>query len=180
MKKYEILINKKNKFEKEEDFEIIIGRSKYCGDLFVENITYKQFKLLQDYALNNNFIIDIESAYRSFDEQLNLFNEIVDEKGIDHTLKFVAIPGYSEHQSGLAIDICQFKNNTWLLEYKMEDTCIKFIEDNAHLFGFIVRYPKNKVHITKYGYEPWHLRFVGKELASKLYKKNITLEEYFI
>ena len=180
MKKYGVLINKNNKFIQEEDFEIVLGNSKYYGDLFVESVTYKNFKLFQDYALENNFIIDIESAYRSFEEQLDLFNEIVEEKGIDHTLKFVAKPGYSEHQSGLAIDICQFKNNNWLLEYKMEDACIKFLEENAHLFGFIVRYPKNKVHITKYGYEPWHLRFVGKTLASELHSKNITLEEHLL
>ena len=85
---------------------------------------------------------------------------------------YSARPGHSEHETGLAYDIGEIDNNygetpagTWLAQH-------------AHEFGFIIRYPKGKEDITKYQYEPWHVRYVGTEHAAKIYEQDLTLEEY--
>lgn len=180
MNKYIILINKDHAFKDENNFTLINAHSSYCGKYKIEKETYEHFLLLQKFAMDNGYNIDIESAYRSFNDQKTLFKEIKLKKGLQHTLKYVAKPGYSEHQSGLAIDICQFKNEEWLVEFDMDKNLLEFIEDNAFMYGFILRYPKKKVHITGYEYEPWHLRYIGLSLAHKLNKSKITLEEYYL
>ena len=105
------------------------------------------------------------SGYRSYKTQEKIYKRAVDEWGSEtEANKWVARPGQSEHQTGLAIDV-HTTDRIW-------------VEDNAHKFGFIVRYPKGKEEITGYEYEPWHLRYVSIEHASKIYKQNLTLEEY--
>lgn len=128
----------------------------------------------------NGFQLDVDSAYRSKEYQEKVMNEIIKEKGIEYARKYVAVPGYSEHQTGLAIDICLKRGNDFIYDDDLLGTgVIEFIEENAHKFGFILRYPKGKENITKYNYEPWHLRYVGLKLADYLYSKDITLEEYY-
>ena len=86
-----------------------------------------------------------------------------------------AKPGHSEHQTGLSIDV-EGSN----LDYDLfaESKEFNWMKNNAHKYGFILRYPKGKEHITGFKYEPWHYRYVGKDVASYIYKNNITLEEY--
>lgn len=98
---------------------------------------------------------------------------------MDYVNKFVAKPGYSEHQTGLSIDICLKKEGKFLCDNELLLTELpKFILNNSYKFGFIVRYPKNKESITGYNYEPWHIRYVGLNLAKELYEKDLTLEEW--
>ena len=86
--------------------------------------------------------------------------------------KVSARPGFSEHQTGLAIDINS-------LDESFENTVAgKWLAENSSKYGFILRYPKGKEGITGYNYEPWHLRYVGKKLATYLYKHNLVFEEY--
>ncbi|QED48288.1 M15 family metallopeptidase [Cytobacillus dafuensis] len=119
------------------------------------------------------------SGYRSFDRQTAVFNAEVKKYGEEKAVQAVAIPGSSEHQTGLSIDISSQSANFELSEQFGETIEGKWVAENAHRFGFIIRYPKGKEGITGYKYEPWHLRYVGKEAAKTIYQKQLTLEEYF-
>lgn len=117
------------------------------------------------------------SGYRSYDYQVNVYDKSVISEGAEATEKFVAEPGHSEHQTGLSMDILSSEYRS--LDEGFENTqSYKWLCDNIAEYGFIIRYPKDKVDITKYDYEPWHLRYVGKEAAKEINEKGITLEEY--
>lgn len=118
------------------------------------------------------------SGYRSYNTQTALYNSYVSNNGQAAADKYSAKPGQSEHQTGLAIDItCEALN--YLLDDTFADTEEgKWVSENAHRFGFIVRYPKGKEEITGYSYEPWHIRYLGTELATKVFESGLTLEEY--
>ncbi|MBZ2174726.1 M15 family metallopeptidase [Schnuerera sp. xch1] len=120
------------------------------------------------------------SGYRSYNTQSYLFNTRAERDGFEEANKLTAYPGQSEHQTGLAMDLsCQSLGFT--LEQDFGQTIEgKWLKENAHKFGFIIRYPKEAVDITGYSYEPWHIRYVGKEVAKEIYEKNITLEEYLV
>lgn len=177
--KYGILVNKENKCPKDLKFEMIDSKSTYDNDRLVEKETFCKWKEFQKEALKYGFEIEIESSYRSKEYQLKVFEEIKQEKGIDYANKNVAYAGYSEHQTGLAIDICLRKDEKFLCDNELLSTKLpEFILNNSYKFGFIVRYPKDKIEITGYSYEPWHIRYVGLNLARELYENNLTLEEW--
>ena len=102
----------------------------------------------------------------------------VKEKG-DEAYKLVALPGTSEHQTGLAVDFAYYENGIYNDDVKEDDKEAIWLKNNCWKYGFILRYPKGKEHITGYKFEPWHFRFVGPKLAKKIYEENITLEEYY-
>ena len=141
---------------------------------------YNAFKQMQAMALNEGFEIFIDSSYRSYAYQENVFNDVAKEKGLEHAQKYVALPGTSEHQTALSIDIIYQRNGIMLENQLDTDPEILWLMNNAHLFGFILRYPLGKEDITEYGYEPWHYRYVGRKLAYKLFTENLTLEEYYL
>ena len=119
--------------------------------------------------------IYISSGYRSYYDQRYIYNNYVAEDGKANADTYSARAGHSEHQSGFALDINSISGT-------FANTAEgKWVNDNCYKYGFILRYPKNKTHITGYIYEAWHLRYVGTELATKLYNNGdwITLEEYF-
>lgn len=119
------------------------------------------------------------SGYRSAARQKVLFDAEVQQHGIEKAQEAVAIPGQSEHQTGLTMDISS-RSVDLLLTQEYENTAEgKWLANNAHKYGFILRYPKGKEAITGYKYEPWHFRYVGKEYAKVIFEKNLTLEEYF-
>lgn len=124
-------------------------------------------------AKKENIILIGSSAYRSYKSQLRILKEETDKKGVDYADKYVAKPGQSEHQSGLAIDVT---NRVRCFDKTSKEA--QWLANNAHKFGFILRYPDGKENITGYNYEPWHIRYVGKDIAKEIYMKNITLEEY--
>lgn len=113
------------------------------------------------------------SAYRSYKTQVKIMNKNIKEKGLDYANNYVALPGKSEHQTGLAIDVT---NEARCFDKTSLEA--QWLANNAYRFGFILRYPEGKENITGYNYEPWHVRYVGKEAAKEIYDKNITLEEY--
>lgn len=119
------------------------------------------------------------SGYRSYERQRVIFDAEVKKSGEEKAAQVVAIPGNSEHQSGLAMDISAKSANLSLTESFGETTEGKWLAANAHKYGFILRYPKGKQSITGYQYEPWHFRYVGVDAAQTIFEKNITLEEYF-
>lgn len=119
------------------------------------------------------------SAYRSYARQYTIYATNLAVYGTAHTNRYSAAPGRSEHQTGLAIDI-SCASESFMLENSFADTPEGlWVAANAHRFGFILRYPKDKEHITGYSYEPWHIRYVGTELAAHLYETGLTLDEYY-
>lgn len=137
------------------------------------------FEALQNAALDAGLRkIIVDSGYRSFEYQKVVFDKSVVEKGIDETLRSVALPGSSEHQTGLAIDVAYMDNGVYIEKTSDSDPEIKWLKENAHKFGFILRYPEEKEDVTGFKYEWWHYRFIGVEMATILYSEGITLDEY--
>lgn len=161
----------------------IIVNKKYGLD---KNYTYKNnqeifdeatdaFNKMQKDAQNQGLNLFVISRYRSYSLQKWLYSKYKLEcKNVD---TFSAKPGYSEHQTGMAFDLNNTKTSVQeRFEFTKE---YQWLSENAHKYGFILRYPKHKTHITGYKFEPWHYRYVGKSLSVKIKEKNITLEEYF-
>lgn len=119
------------------------------------------------------------SGYRSYKRQREVYEKSAKEHGKAHADKYCALPGSSEHQTGLAIDVSTEEYGNSLDAGFGETREGKWLADNAYRFGFVIRYPKGKSKITGYNYEPWHLRYIGKKLSKYLYKNNLTLEEYY-
>lgn len=118
------------------------------------------------------------SGFRSYDIQKIIFERKVKERGFEAANQVSAKPGQSEHQTGLAADITSWSVKNALDEAFGETPEGIWVAENAHRFGFIIRYQIDTVDITKYQYEPWHLRFVGIEEATKIVEAGVTLEEY--
>ncbi|MFS0691006.1 M15 family metallopeptidase [Sporosarcina sp. 179-K 8C2 HS] len=119
------------------------------------------------------------STYRSYEYQASLYDRYVKKDGVEKADRYSARPGYSEHQTGLAFDIGEVNYEKYWASFKFGDTeAGKWVAANAYRYGFILRYPEGKEHITGYRHESWHFRYVGKEIAEEIFKRNITLEEY--
>lgn len=132
--------------------------------------------------------IVVTSGYRSYAKQQSLFYTYIEQEMAAHpdwseqqareqVLTYSAAPGTSEHHTGDCIDLIS-TGNVVLDESFAQNPAYDWLKDNAHHFGFILRYPKNKTKITGYSYEPWHYRFVGVAAATEIYEKGLTLEEY--
>lgn len=119
------------------------------------------------------------SAYRSTKTQTALFNRYVKKDGLEKAKTYSAEPGHSEHTTGLAIDVSG-STGKCAAESCFGDTDeAKWLDKHVTEYGFIIRYPEGKEKITGYKYEPWHLRYVGKEMAKDIGERGITLEEYY-
>lgn len=134
-------------------------------------------KLIND-AQGLGLPIIVDSGYRSYNYQQVVLDALIKEKG-DEALKLVALPGASEHQTGLAIDFAYYENGIYNDDVKENDKEAIWLKNNAWKYGFILRYPKGKENVTGYNFEPWHFRFVGLKLAKYLFKNDLTLEEYY-
>jgi len=132
-------------------------------------------------AKNEGIDLVVASAYRSYDNQVATYNSVVDGYGQAEADRISARPGYSEHQTGWAVDLGAANDSACRIESCFADTPEgKWLAANAHKYGFIIRYPEGKESVTGYTYEPWHLRYVGKALSEEMHKQNVqTLEEFF-
>lgn len=119
------------------------------------------------------------SGYRSYKRQESIYRRNISLYGKKSTDALSAKPGSSEHQSGLTIDISTNSINCVLSERFSGTKEGKWVAKNAHKYGYIIRYPKGKTKITGYSFEPWHIRYVGVSVATYLYKKKLTLEEFY-
>ena len=123
-----------------------------------------------------DIVLVINSSYRSYKDQDEIWNYRKNNYGIEKADQYAARAGHSEHQSGLAIDIAQFNSK----EQDFEKTpAFTWLENNAYKYGFILRFKKDAEDITGYKYESWHYRYVGKEVATKVHEENITYDEYY-
>lgn len=168
----------------------------YIEDILIVNKTYalpstynpglneealSHFNEMIASAKLDGFNIHLQSGFRSYSHQNNLYNGYVKRSGKEAADTFSARPGHSEHQSGFAIDVCNNNSNVCINSGFDSTTDAKWLSDNCYKYGFILRYPKGKTNETGYKYESWHFRYVGNELAEKLYDNGnwITLEDYF-
>ncbi|NGQ94954.1 M15 family metallopeptidase [Brevibacillus sp. SYP-B805] len=118
------------------------------------------------------------SAFRSYTTQEVLFNYYVKQDGEEKARTYSAVPGTSEHQTGLAIDVSGTDRKCAAADCFAGTKEAKWLEQHAAEYGFIIRYPLGKEAITGYQYEPWHIRYVGKKIAEEIMGQKITLEEY--
>lgn len=145
-------------------------------DRYLVNVARISFEFLAKKAKEEGYNIRAVSTYRSYSYQENLYNNYVKKDGVSEADKYSARPGFSEHQTGLAVDVDNIITNYNNFENTKE---YEWMKENAHKYGFILRYPENKEEITGYMYEPWHYRYVGVKIATFIYKNNITFEEYY-
>lgn len=136
------------------------------------------FEALMKAAWKDNVKLYAQSGYRSYDRQAELYNYYKRTYGEKYASRISAKPGTSEHQTGLAMDVTSPSVGYDLVEKFADTKEGKWVAKNAHKYGFIIRYPKGKENETGYAYEPWHLRYVGKDAAKEIYTKNITFEKY--
>jgi len=183
---YLVLVNKKNKLPSDWEKNVVLVNTKnaWDEDIQVEKEAYNQYKKLEKELKKEGITIVLDSTYRSVKAQQELWDEWSKdpEKGPDYVKKFVAVPGYSEHHTGLAIDICLKINGELVYdndEMIAQKEIFKKIHSKLAKYGFILRYPDGKKDKTGYAYEPWHFRYVGSEkVAKEITSKGITLEEY--
>lgn len=148
----------------------------------VASLIYPDLQRMFDAARAQGIYPTVTEGYRTHEDQVDMMQAYVDRyiaEGYSESdaqamaLDYVAVPGTSEHELGIAADInSQDRNADW--------DVYAWLKDNAHNYGFILRYPEGKEDITGIGYEPWHYRYVGDEAAREIYERQITLEEYLM
>lgn len=187
---YLVLVNKYSQLpdDWEKNVELIETKNAWDENIKVEKEAFEQYKKLKEDVEKDlkkyNTTIELDSTYRSVKAQQELWDEwsADPEKGIEYVRKFVAVPGYSEHHTGLAIDICLKKDGKLIFdndEMIAEREIFSKIHAKLSKYGFILRYLENRDDITGYAYEPWHLRYIGSEkIAKEIMDKDITFEEY--
>ena len=181
---YLVLVNKENKLpdDWEQKLETVTVKNSLGDDVEVEKEAYGAYLKLKEALAAEGVHVDLDSARRSVAEQQRIWDEFTEKYGETYTKRTVAVPGYSEHHTGLALDL--YLNIDGEDVYYNEDM-IEYPEiwEKIHAklagFGFILRYLEGKEVITGYGYEPWHIRYVGSaEIAEEITDKGITFEEY--
>ena len=181
---YLTLVNKTHQLPEnwEELFQIDTVKNSLGEEVRIEHETYKHYQALRDELLEEGIQIELDSAYRSVDEQQELWDYFTKEYGEAYTKTYVAVPGYSEHHTGFAVDIFLIKDGE---EIRENDDMIADREDFAKIHallakhGFILHYLENRDDVTGYSYEPWHLKYVGSpEISQNIVDSGLTLEEY--
>lgn len=172
-----VLVNKYNFLPnnyKPEDLTYVPGA--YGNNVPMREVIKEPFIELQKAAEEEiGIILKPTTAFRDQSFQNTLYNNYVAKDGVEAADTYSARPGFSEHQTGLAIDL---KNTLISSSTRLNDSDFEWLSNNAHRFGFIIRYPKEKVDITGYQFENWHIRYVGLNIAKTIYENNLTLEEY--
>ena len=171
-----LIVNKYHYLSKDyepDDLEVIDSNYNQGGNNKLRHVARVAFEKMAAAAALDNIKLFNVSAYRSYQSQESIYNRNVANKGVEETDKASARPGNSEHQTGLALDV------NWI-DTDFENTdAFKWLQNNAHKYGFILRYIKGKEDLTGYIYEPWHYRYVGEETANKIKEEGITFDEYY-
>lgn len=183
---YMILVNKEHKLPEDwtDRIELVDYTNGLGETVKIEKKAAKAFEELREDLSKEytDFKIEADSTYRSVERQQEIWDQFLEEHGEEYTKKYVAVPGTSEHHTGLAIDIKLDKNGVIVYDND-EMTAEKDIFAKIHAkladYGFILRYPVGKEDVTGYGSEVWHFRYIDdKEIAKEIMDKGITLEEY--
>lgn len=175
---YLVLVNKFNGIDKNykpSDLEYMTGY--YQNKVYIRKDAKTAFENLAN-AMKKETGVNImpTTAYRDYSFQETLYTKYVYQDGVEEADKYSARPGFSEHQTGLAIDL----KNPKLTSVRLSDNDYTWLKDNAYKYGFIIRFPASKEHLTGYQEENWHIRYVGVEHAKKIYENKLCLEEYLV
>ena len=181
---YMVLVNKQHKLPENwpDMIELATGTNSLGEDYLVEKKALEAFEKLRADLLEDGIDIELDSTYRTVEYQQKIWDEFTEEKGEDYARAYVAVPGYSEHHTGLAIDVKLIKDGT-VIDDNDDMIAEKEIFAQVHKrladYGFILRFPEGKDDITGYSYEPWHFRYIDSpEIAKEIMDKGITFEEY--
>lgn len=180
-----VLVNKLNQLPQEyipEDLVVPNVKFSFSGDnpkKYMREEAATALEQMFQGAKDNGYRIYAVSGYRSYERQKSLYNNYVSQYGQASADQFSAQPGKSEHQTGLAMDVTSESVGYELVGEFGETDEGKWLAENAHVYGFILRYPSDKTEITGYMYEPWHFRYVGVSLAQEVYNSKLSLEEYY-
>lgn len=187
---YLVLVNRLNPMpdNREKKLETTTIVNSLGDEVEVESKAYSAYQLLKaDLEENNGIYIELDSAFRSVAAQQDIMDRFTEKYGADYAAGTVAVPGFSEHHTGLALDLYfRLKNDRgeWTDVDCNEDLVLypeiwTQIHGKLADYGFILRYPDGKEHITGFGYEPWHIHYVGSaDTAREIMKQGLTLEEY--
>ena len=175
---YKILVNKYNYVTEKYIPENLEAVSSEYSSKSLKLVSYAKeaFQEMAKAAKSENYTIRAMSSYRDYAYQNTLYNNYAKRDGYEAADTYSARPGYSEHQTGLAVDIDNGKEYFTNFEKTKEFT---WMQENAYKFGFILRFPENKVTETGYQYESWHYRYVGKEIAKYIHDNDLCFEEYY-
>ena len=176
-KGYLLIVNKYYKLDSNYTPDNLVKVDNKYGQGYLEKETYEHFVLMANDAKKEGLTLLSASPYRSYATQKYLYNDYVKRNGQEEADTYSARPGHSEHQTGLAVDIKSDLSGE-LMRFETTKEA-KWLSENAYKYGFILRYPKGKEHITGYIYESWHYRYVGVEVAEKIKDEDITYEEYY-
>jgi D-alanyl-D-alanine carboxypeptidase len=162
---------------------ILIANKKYplpkTYEMGEDKAARAAFEKMAAEAKLTGFNLTAFSTYRSFDYQMTLYDRYVARDGKEAADTYSARPGYSEHQTGLAFDIGEVNFEQHFASESFGETeAGRWVANNAHRFGFVMRYPAGKEQVTGYMHESWHFRYVGTEISTEIYSREITLEEY--
>lgn len=172
-----ILVNKFHDLGKYVPDKIIPISNYYAYDNNeITEKVYEAYKKMWYAAKKEGLTLIVTSSYRDYDTQDFLWNRYANLEGDEWADSVSARAGFSEHQTGLTLDIVTY--NTIMNDFEKTDE-FKWLKKHAHEYGFILRYPKNKEDITGYAYESWHYRYVGEKVAKEIYDKDITFDEYY-
>ncbi len=180
---YLVFVNKTHKLP--DDYEaklpLITVKNSFGKEFQIEPETYRHFEQLRAAVKQKGIQIELDSVYRSVARQKEIVAEFTQKYGADYVKQYVAVPGYSEHHTGLAVDICLVVDGK-IIDDNDEMIAQKEIFAQIHPllaeYGFILRYPQGRENITGYSYEPWHFRYVGIETAKKISAAGLVMEEY--
>ncbi len=181
---YMALVNRNNPLPEgwEKRLRTVRVKNSLGDDVEVERAAYRDYLKLKEALAEEGVYVDLDSAYRSVEAQRDIKESFYRQYGPDYASRYVAKPGYSEHHTGLAIDLYLIIDGK---EVFLNEDMVEYpelwakIHARAADYGFILRYPAGKEAITGYNYEPWHFRYLrDPEAAKEIMEKGITLEEY--
>ena len=173
-----VLVNKYNYLPDNYEIEDLVNMSikvAFSGKEIKKEV-YDAFYNLSMDARKEDLTIVANSTYRDYNYQAALYKRYKNNKGQNYADSYAARPGHSEHQTGLAIDVSTLNSS---MENFHETEEYTWLINNAHKYGFILRYPEGKEYITGYNYESWHYRYVGVDVATQIKNENITFDEYY-
>lgn len=147
------------------------------GDNKLIDYAYDKFIDLVNAAKDEGYYLMVTSSYRDYESQKEIYDYRKSTQGERKADETAARPGHSEHQTGLVVDMTSKKEPSDV-EFT-ESNAYKWLKENAHLYGFIERYPEGKTYITGYNPESWHWRYVGIDIATAMYNEQITFDEYY-
>ena len=181
---YMILVNKQSKLPEDWESRIVLV-DVYTGldeTYKVEKKTAEAYEKLREDCRKDHIIIELDSTYRTVKRQQEIWDEFEAEKGLEYAQKYVAVPGTSEHHTGLAVDVKIVKDGKIIDDnddMTAETEIFSKVHEKLAKYGFILRYPVGKEDITGYGAEVWHFRYIDSpEIAKEIMDKGITFEEY--